>query len=87
MQRQQDVSVQDGPGHALGDAAEVLRWVGAGMVGGDLHEQVDRHAEQELDDQHHQRGQEVDSYQEVDSELLFPVHGGDQSIDPLRSTQ
>jgi hypothetical protein len=50
-------AVEDRPGHALGDAAEVLGRVGAGVVGRNLDEEIGRHAEHELDHQRDQRGQ------------------------------
>ncbi|MEO8744538.1 MAG: hypothetical protein ABI334_03140 [Candidatus Dormiibacterota bacterium] len=47
--------MKDRPRHALRHAAEVFRRLGAGMVLGNVDEEVRRHAEQELDDEHDHR--------------------------------
>jgi hypothetical protein len=48
---QEHRAVQDRPGHALSNAAEVFGRVGAGVVSRNVDEEVERHAQQELDQQ------------------------------------
>jgi hypothetical protein len=53
------VAVQDGPGDALRHPAEVFRRIRAGVIRRDRDEEVDRHAQQELDDQQDQGVKEL----------------------------
>lgn len=55
MKSKEQAAVEDRPADAVDHAAEVLRWIGSGMIGGDRYEQVDRHTEQILGEQHADR--------------------------------
>jgi hypothetical protein len=48
---EEHVAMKDRPRDALRDPAEVFGWISAGMVEGDLDEEVDRHTQQDLDDE------------------------------------
>src|SRR4029077_359800 len=52
VEDQQEVPVEERPGDALGDTAEVLGRAGARMISGHGDEEVHGHPEEELDDEH-----------------------------------